>query len=115
MAAGYAGFFTIWSNMKAHMAASDMRISALCMLASIVVFVMWEVRKMIVLSSALHGLQGVLEAPPSEFNSRLAAQEQEERRIRVRLMKWWPLVLLFTIAPALVATSLLIYSFIINL
>ena len=90
-------------------------ISAVCMLTSIVVFVMWEVTKMIVTSSTLHGLQDVIKAPPSEFNSRLAAQEQEERRVHVRLMKWWPLVLLLTIAPALVATSILLYSFIINL
>ena len=62
------------------MAASDMRISALCMLTSIVVFVMWEVTKMIATSSTFHGIQNVLKAPPSEFNSRLAAQEQEQEQ-----------------------------------
>lgn len=115
MAVGYAGFFTVWSHMKVYMAALDMRVSALCMLTSVTVFVIWEVAKMILTAGSFHGIQNVLKAPPSEFRSRLAAQEQAERVNYVRIMRWWPLVLFLSIVPALVATCILIVSFIINL
>ena len=115
MAAGYAGFLAVWSNMKVYMAASDMRISALCMLTSVVIFVMWEVTKMIFTGGSFRGMQNVLNAPPSEFKNKLAAQQQGERVVYVRVMRWWPLVLFLSIVPGLVATCILIYSFVINL
>ncbi|MBA2658961.1 MAG: hypothetical protein H0U72_05295 [Nitrosospira sp.] len=115
MAVGYAGFFAVWSNMKVYMSTFDMRISALCMLTSIILFAMWEVTKMIITSHKLHGMQEVINASPAEFNAKLAAQQHGAAILHVQVMKWWPIVLFLTIVTALVATSILIYSFIINL
>lgn len=115
MAIGYAGFFAVWSNMKVYMSAFDMRISALCMVASVVLFVMWEVIKMIITSSSLHKLQDVINASPDNFSAKLATQQKEAAIIDVQVMKWWPIVLFFTTLTALVAANILVYSFIINL
>ncbi|PTR10194.1 hypothetical protein C8R32_102284 [Nitrosospira sp. Nsp5] len=115
MAVGYAGFFTVWSNMKVYMSAFDMRISSLCMLTSVVVFVMWEVTKMIYSARELHLLQDVLNAPAENFSSLLIAKQHQINVSHVCLMKAWPIMLFFTIFPALTATSILIFSFVMNL
>jgi hypothetical protein len=115
MAAGYVGFFTVWSNMKVYMSAFDMRISALCMLISIMFFVMWEVTKMIVTSRSLSSLQDATNASPAEFNAKLEAYYLDAAKINAALMKWWSCVLFVTIVPALIAASILIFSFVTNL
>ena len=114
MAIGYAGFFAVWSNMKVYMSAFDMRLSALCMLTSVVIFVMWEVAKMYITSANLHQVQDILKFH-AEFDAKLIALYQQEAMINVHFMRLWPIVLFLTIVTALVATSILIYSFIINL
>ncbi len=115
MAAGYAGFFAVWSNMKAYMSPTEMRVSALCMLVSLLVFVLWEVTKMILTSRNLHRLLEVIQAPQTEFDAKLKKQQHDERLFNIGFLRAWRIVLVSAIAPALVASAILIYSFITHL
>lgn len=115
MAAGYAGFFTVWSNMKAYMSPAEMRVSAICMLVSLLVFVLWEVTKMILTSRNLHRLLEVLQSPQPEFDAKLKKQQHDERTFNIGFLRAWRIVLVSAIAPALLASATLIYSFITHL
>lgn len=115
MAAGYAGFFAVWSNMKEYMSPTEMRVSALCMLVSLLVFVLWEVTKMILTSRNLHRLLEVIQAPQTEFDTKLKKQQHDERVFNIGFLRAWRIVLVSAIAPALLAAVTLIYSFIAHL
>ena len=109
--AGYAAFFAVWSTMKVSMSKSEMLLTAFCITFSLVFFVFWEVTKMIINSKSLTGLTKVLNAPPHEFNKRLAEQQKPEQRLNVRLMKYWVIILVLTVVPGLVAGAVLLLSF----
>ena len=109
--AGYAAFFTVWSTMKAKMSHREMLVAAFCITFSLVFFVFWEVTKMIVNSKSLTGLLNVLKAPPQEFDQRLAEQQKADQRLNIRLLRFWIVILVFTVVPGLIAAAVLLWSF----
>jgi predicted neutral ceramidase superfamily lipid hydrolase len=109
--AGYVAFFAIWNTMKANMSRPEMLLTAFCMTFSLVFFVFWEVTKMIINSKSVTGLMKVLNAPPQEFDKRLAEQQKADQRLNVRLMKYWIIILALTVVPGLVAGAVLLVSF----
>lgn len=115
MVAGYAGFFAVWANMKGFMTPTEMRLSALSMIFSLLIFVLWEVTKMILTSRNLHRLLEVLNAPPTEFDARLKKQQRDERVFNIGFLRAWRIVLVCAIVPALFAAGTLVFSFITNL
>ena len=89
--------------MKVSTSKSEMLLTAFCITFSLVFFVFWEVTKMIINSKSLTSLTKVLNAPPHEFDKRLAEQQKAEQRLSVRLMKYWVIILVLTVVPGLVA------------
>jgi hypothetical protein len=109
--AGYAAFFAIWNTMKTNMSRWEMLLTAFCITFSLVFFVFFEVTKMIVNSKSLTGLTKVLNAPPQDFDKRLAEQQKAEQRMSIRLLKFWVVILALTVLPGLVAAAVLLSSF----
>lgn len=109
--AGYAAFFTVWSTMKAKMSHIEMLVVAFCITFSLVFFVFWEVTKMIVNSKSLKGLLNVLKAPPQEFDQQLAELQKADQRLNIRLLRFWIVILVFTVVPGLIAAAVLLWSF----
>jgi predicted neutral ceramidase superfamily lipid hydrolase len=109
--AGYAAFFTVWSTMKAKMSHTEMLVVAFCITFSLVFFVFWEVTKMIVNSKSLKGLLNVLKAPRREFDQRLAELQKADQRLNIRLLRFWIVILVFTVVPGLIAAAVLLWSF----
>jgi ABC-type branched-subunit amino acid transport system permease subunit len=86
-------------------------LTAFCITFSLVFFVFFEVTKMIVNSKSLTGLTKVLNAPPQDFDKRLAEQQKAEQRMSIRLLKFWVVILALTVLPGLVAAAVLLSSF----
>ena len=75
MAAGYAAYFAMWSNTSPLISHRLARVSAALMLTSLLVFIFWEVSKMILISLNNKNLAKVALAPLNEFDSLLQAQQ----------------------------------------
>ncbi len=110
--AGYVAFFTVWGNVKSLLSPTEMRLTALSVTISLLVFVAWEVTKMILSSRNLKGLLEVVNSTPQDFDSKLRRQQERERRFNIRFLRFWPVVLVFTILPALVGVIVLIWTFV---
>jgi hypothetical protein len=115
LAAGYAGFFAVWSTMKDTLTTTESLIAALSVTFSLAVFVFWEVGVMVWAAKDLGAVQQALNAPPGKFEKLIeqAKLSQEKRAVAVRRM--WFVILLATIVPGLVGTGVLMYSFVCQL
>jgi len=109
--AGFAGFFAVWSSMKVYLSPLEMFTSAFCVTVSLSVFIFWEVFGMLVRSRTLKELLKVLNTPAAEFQGALAKQQKTEQLRNIWVFRIWAVALFFTIAPALVAAGVLIFSF----
>lgn len=109
--AGFAGFFTVWGNMKPHLSNVEILTSTLCISISLTVFIFWEVFGMLVRSKNFKELIEVLNTPEDQFRAALGKQQKNEQLRNIRVFRIWPVILFFTVAPALVAAGILIFSF----
>ena len=109
--AGFAGFFAVWSSMKDHLSSMEMFASALCITISLTAFIFWEVLGMLVRSKSMKAVLLVLNAPPGEFSRAMAKHQNLEQHRNILMFRVWNVILVITVAPALVAAGLLIFSF----
>lgn len=111
--AGYAAIFTIWSNVKAIVSPMEIASVAALLLFSIVVFVAFELTKMIILSLSMRrNVAAAMRDPMIEdYLSKLIEAEQTGMQRMGIFMKAWPLVLALTILPALTAAVVLFWKF----
>lgn len=109
--AGYAAFFAVWGTMKAQLSEREMLASAFCITLSLIFFVFWETLKMVITSRNSRGLLRVLQAPPDQFDTRLAEQQKGEQKLSVSLLRIWIIILFLTVIPGLVAGGILLFSF----
>lgn len=115
MAAGYAAFFAVWSNMKLLLTPLQMRVSALAMMLSLIVFVAWELTKMICTSLNLQKQFDVSQVERQQFDQKLNEYKKSERKFNVKFLAMWPFILVAAIVPAIIAASVLVYAFIADL
>ena len=115
MAAGYAAFFAVWVNVKPFLTPFQMRASALAMTLSLVVFVTWELAKMIRVSRNLQRQFDLSRVEPRQYDERLAEYKKAERQFNVTFLKAWSFVLVAAIFPAIVAVSIILYAFVVGL
>jgi hypothetical protein len=109
---GYAGAFTVWSNVKASLSATANVSIAAMLLFSLTVFVAWEIASMIVRATMFSNMQGLAQPKsPDAFVAALAEYKTKQDRFSLLTMKIWPLVLIATIVPAIAAIGLLGYNF----
>jgi len=112
MIGGYASFFVVWSKMFDQFPKFYMGLAGVLMFISLIVFIVWELYKMIFYSTNLRDLHKVLEEKdPKKFNVKLSEQQINEKKRNLRQVKIWWLVLIFTIIPALFAAGIIICLF----
>jgi hypothetical protein len=115
MAAAYAAFFAVWSNMKGLMSPSEMRLSALCMVVSLLVFVVWELTKMVLTSARMRGLAQLVQSPGFDFPAKLKQQQLADARFNLGVARAWPIALVASVVPGVCAGGILVWSFLSNL
>ncbi len=108
LAAGYAGFFATWTNVKADLTKFESAASALCIAVSLMVFITWEVVVMIASARGIRGMQAALDGPPKETQKRLADAKLIGQKRAVRIRRWWIYVLIATILPGVAGAGILL-------
>jgi hypothetical protein len=112
MVGGYASFFAVWSKVYDDFSKFYMGLAGVLMFISLLVFIVWELYKMIFYSTNLKELYRVLqETDPVKFNEKLKKRQIEEKKRGLEQVRLWWLVLVVTILPALLAAGILICSF----
>ena len=110
---GYAGIFTIWSNMKATLPLNARVLVAGSVLASLAAFIGFEIYKMIF--TAVRFLKNrhflVNPGPPDQLAKRLQELQRTESKLPILYMPMWIGTLLFCLVTALFAGGVLGYNF----
>jgi hypothetical protein len=109
--AGYAGLFAIWNFVQSLLTPLDIALVATLLIASILVFVAWEVFKMVVVS--VQSRQAVFLIQNSKTTEQLTENVQKYQttinKQNVALYRYWWVVLTLTVLPALAAIVILLY------
>lgn len=112
MVGGYASFFIVWAKIYDQFSKFYMGLAGVLMFISLLVFIVWELYKMIFYSTNLRDLHKVLEEKdPKKFNVKLSEHQINEKKRSLELVKIWWLVLIVTIIPALFAAGIIICLF----
>lgn len=116
--AGYAGFFATWSFVKDYLTERSTIITALLMVLSVIVFVAWEMFKMILGAKDLNRLSHLVPTPPlspEQFFKRLNRIQNVLQIRKVSLVRYWYVVLTTTVLAGFGAGFILVYNFIAKL
>lgn len=114
----YAAFFAIWSFTKDDMTRGQLYWTAILMGVSILVFVLFEVFKMLMTSFELIRLSrlALRELPPSQFFIKRAAAKQHSMRLtNMLVLPAWGLAVLVTLATGIPAAIILLASLAVKL
>ncbi len=107
--AGFAGFFGLWAIVKNTIDSTALSFSVLLMLISGVVFIGWEVYRMIYLTLRISHASNAAENT-TDARAEFATADKAERDGIVRLMRYWPWVLGASIIPALISVAIFAYT-----
>lgn len=118
--AAYAGFFGLWQLTKDYLTKELALWSALLMLVSVVIFVAFEVIKMVVIQHNFMDRVKVLKSPEVQRDPRALESAFQElgvvhERVLYHFMRFWVGALVATILTGMAAASLLGYAFIASL
>jgi hypothetical protein len=115
--AGYATFFALWGATKPALTHWISITSALLMVSSATVFVLFELFKMVQSSRTFLRLQSIASddnarKDPEVFQSKVKEFEASQRTDSLRFLRVWVAVLGFTVSTAVVDIALLVYNYI---
>lgn len=89
---GYAGFFAIWNFVRDLMPPWDMKVVAVLLGFSLIVFIAWTLASMIVIGSTTTALGNILRGSYDSRQGMLEAileQEKRNQRVALKLQKFW--------------------------
>ncbi|MBD8604853.1 hypothetical protein IFT80_19620 [Pseudomonas sp. CFBP 8771] len=110
LVAGYAGYFAFWSTLLARLPHWLYAVSGLLALSSLLLFISWEVTKMIWGTVYLNRIQTMLEKS-SGRGSLVPAMETARRLHEARMNRLWIWLLVPTVAFGIGAGLLLVGYF----
>lgn len=110
MFAGYAAFFTVWSGLAPELPIGEKVLSCLFMILSVLIFISWEIYKMI--SIPIYTRKLVLLSAHTltlvEFNASIAKLKKAESKLNRRNIEWWVITLIPSILCAVIALYFLV-------
>jgi len=115
--AGYAAFFAIWGATKPALTHWVSIASALLMVTSATVFVLFELLKMVHTSRAMTQLQSITadeeaRKSPEVLQSKIKEYEAAQRLGSLRFLRIWVVVLVITASTSVLAVGLLAYNYV---
>jgi hypothetical protein len=113
--AGYASFFALWQLTKDHLNRNQVLWSALLMLFSITLFVVFEIYKAYYSSRTLLYFGKILSDPENQSSlARLVSEIEkynlDDRKRYVRFGRTWHIVFIVTVFSGLSAAVILVYA-----
>lgn len=111
IAAGYAGFFGIWSFVKDDLTRGTMFWSALLISLSLAAFIAFEIYGMYYRSVTLIGIANALD-DAERFESLILRHRAEEKERAIVFGRLWLGVLSFTVVTGFLALFILLSAFI---
>ena len=115
--AGYATFFAILGATRTSLSQWVLITSALLMILSATVFVLFELLKMVQSTKTLVQLHVIAtdekaRKNPEIFQSKMKAFEMLQQSTSLRSLRTWVVVLVITVSTALSAIALLVYNYV---
>lgn len=112
IAAGYVGFFTLWSSLKNNLPQWAILSSGALMLTSLIIFIGFELYKMISVSIKMHRFSKRLQKPDMSTLSEIQRIEQKSALISARV---WVFTVIPTVCTGVGAGFILLYCFLVDL
>jgi len=112
---GYGAFFTVWAGTKQHLSARQAIVSALLMLVSLLLYILFEIAQTMIMSYLAIELTRAISVPTS--NAALSIQRYKDQSIKLTLplLSVWKIVFPLTLVTGLGGASVLIYAFVTSL
>ena len=114
LAAGYAAFFTTWSNTQPFLSEVQSRASVVSILISLLVFILWEIYKMVYTGTVQNQNAVIISASPEDFWLAIEKLRTAEQSFLIKVIGAWPIVLTFTLVPGLIGAGFLMWGLITN-
>ncbi|WP_272265288.1 hypothetical protein [Vibrio europaeus] len=111
IAAGYVGFFTLWSSLKSDLPTWAILSSGALILISLMMFIGFELYKMISVSVQMHRFCKRLQKPDMSTLSEIQRIEQKHALISARV---WIFTIIPTVFSGFGAGLILLYCFLID-
>jgi len=112
IAAGFAGFFAVWVNVRDELSKTELLLSGLCISFALAIFVFWEVAVMLYTSRTLGRLQNALKAPQERFDAVMDQTQKDSDVESLRIRRYWFVILILTIIPAVIGAGVLMLAFV---
>lgn len=111
IAAGYVGFFTLWSSLKSDLPQWAILSSGALILISLMTFIGFEIYKMISVSVQMHRVSKRLQKPDMSTLNEIQRIEQKSALISARV---WIFTVIPTVLSGFGAGLVLLYCFLID-
>ena len=115
MGLGYGGFFVVWSGTKTHLSPKLLVISALLVTVSLVLYIIFEVCQMAVLSYLSIEFTNTVNKPSAEVSDALQTYRTKAMRLNTRLGSIWKFMFPVSVLTGLAGAGILIYAFVASL
>ncbi len=112
IAAGYVGFFTLWGSIKKDLPEWAILWSGAFILISLLIFIGFEIYKMISGSLHMKSMSTQLQNPSIHTLENI---QREERKLALRSAKIWPFTLIPTVVFGMGAGLILLVSLLTNI
>ncbi|RBO82646.1 hypothetical protein [Marinomonas aquiplantarum] len=107
--AGYIGFFTLWGSLRKELPSWAILVSGFCILLSLLIFICFELYKMIELSIKMNRISKRLQ---NSFENTIAEVKIIEENSALRSSRVWIYTLIPTVFFGLSAGFVLLYCFV---
>jgi hypothetical protein len=118
--AGYAGFFGLWNLCKDLLSQKQETYSALFMLCSLTIFVLFEVFKTFSIQAQNRKMAKIFFSPEANktletYRAALQTFEIEDKKSRIHFYRFWVCAFIPTLAFGILADGILVLAFILKL
>lgn len=117
---GFAGYFGLWSLVKSELPAAPHALSGLLIAISLCFYVGWEIYRMAGAAFDSQEIERLLEAD-AELDGTINGGPDRSQIVAVvelrqaRLLNWWPMVLAWTVGPAVLGAAVMLWSLTVKL
>lgn len=118
--AGYAGFFGLWNLTKGLLSPCQEAFSALFMLCSLTIFVVFEIYKAFYAQTENRKMAKIIFSPEAKqtletYRAALKKFDIEEKKSRISFNRFWAFTFYPTVAFGILADGILMIAFILKL